>query len=76
MLLQVDLADQLDVGCPSEGLTVFVPDLHIVCMKEASTFDGQLSPVCPWCGQRGWVPSLVQGDGLCTKLTIVDDCVA
>ena len=20
-------------------------------MKEASTFDGQLSPVCPWCGQ-------------------------
>ena len=22
-------------------------------MKQASTFDGQLPPVCPWCGQAG-----------------------
>ena len=32
------------------------PDLctsFIVCMKEASTFDGQLSPVSPWCVQAG-----------------------
>ena len=29
------------------------PDLRIVCMTQASTFDVQLSPVCPWCGQAG-----------------------
>ena len=29
------------------------PGLHIVCMKQASTFDVQLSPGCPWCGQVG-----------------------
>ena len=30
------------------------PGLHIVCMKQASTFDVQLSPGCPWCGQVGY----------------------
>ena len=28
-------------------------DSQVVHIKQASTFDGQLSPVCPWCGQAG-----------------------
>ena len=36
-----------------DNIAASFPDVHIVCMKLASTFDGQLSPVSPWCGQTG-----------------------
>ena len=47
-----DMACGQSADMPTSSYRCFL-DSQVVHMKQASTFDVQLSPGCPWCGQVG-----------------------